>query len=159
MNEELPIVYRPRHGDTAWSVMGQHTGLADLPLTERGEQGARSLGNRLQGVTSTKVFTCPLRRARRMCELAGCGDIAEIDPDLVEWNYGGYGGRKTEHIRAERPDWRLFRDGCPNGESPQQVVARADCVIGRVRSVNADVGFFHWSLRHRWLGLGAVPQR
>ena len=139
MNKELPIVYLARHGDTAWSATGQHTGLTDLPLTERGEQVARRLGKRLQGLTFTKVFTSPLRRARRTCELAGFGDVAEIDPDLVEWNYGEYEGRRGEDIRVERPGWQLFCDGCPGGESPQQVVARADRVIGRVRSVNADV--------------------
>jgi broad specificity phosphatase PhoE len=162
MNKELPIVYLARHGDTAWSVTGQHTGLTDLPLTERGEQVARRLGKRLQGLRFAKVFTSPLRRARRTCELAGFGGVAEIDPDLIEWNYGEYEGRPTEHIRAERPDWQLFRDGCPGGESLQQVVARADRVIGRVRSVNADVllfssGHFIRMFVNRWLGLEPSP--
>ena len=158
MNKELPIIYLARHGDTAWSVTGQHTGLTHLPLTERGEQVARHLGKRLQGLTFAKVFTSPLRRVRRTCELAGFGDVAEIDPDLIKWNYGEYEGRQTEDIRAERPDWQLFRDACPGGESLQQVVARADRVIGRVRSVNADVllfssGHFIRMFVNRWLGL------
>ena len=105
----------------------------------------------------TKVYTSRLHRARRS-ELAGFGDMAEIDPDLVEWNYGEYEGLQTEHIRAERPDWQLFRDGCPSVETPQQVVARADCVIGGVCSVNADVlvfssGHFIRMFVSRWLGL------
>ena len=104
------------------------------------------------------MFTSPLLRARRTCELAGFGDVAEIDPDLVEWNYGEYEGRRGEDIRVERPGWQLFRDGCPGGESPQQVVARADRVIGRMRSVNADVllfssGHFIRMFVSRWLGL------
>ncbi len=127
-------------------------------MTEQGEQVARQLGKRLRGLTFAKVLTSPLRRARRTCELAGFGDVAEIDPDLVEWDYGEYEGRRTEDIHVERPDRQLFRDGCPGGESPQQVAARADRVIGRLRSVNADVllfssGHFIRVLVSRWLGL------
>ena len=126
MDESLPIVYLARHGETAWSLTGQHTGLTDLPLTERGERNARRLGERLKGLTFAKVFTSPLQRASRTCELAGFGPAAEVDPNLVEWDYGQYEGRRTSEIRAERPDWQLFRDGCPGGESPKQVAARAD---------------------------------
>jgi broad specificity phosphatase PhoE len=162
MKKELPIIYLARHGETAWSLTGQHTGLTDLPLTEQGEQVARRLEKRLGGLTFAKVVTSPLRRARRTCELAGFGDVAEIDPDLVEWDYGQYEGRRGENIRVERPDWQLFRDGCPGGESPQEVAVRADRVIGRVRLVNADVllfssGHFIRMFVIRWLGLEPSP--
>jgi len=156
MNSRFPIVYLARHGETAWTVTGQHTGLTDLPLTERGECNARRLGERLQGLTFAKVFSSPLQRAWRTCELAGFGPVAEIDPDLVEWDYGEYEGRLTSEILAQRPDWRLFRDGCPNGESPQQVAARADRVVNRVRAVDSDVlifssGHFLRMLATRWI--------
>jgi broad specificity phosphatase PhoE len=118
VSEELPNVYLARHGETAWSLTGQHTGLTDLPLTEAGERNARRLAERLKGLTFVKVFSSPLKRAVRTCELAGFGAIAEIDCDLGEWNYGEYEGRRGAEIRAERPEWQLFRDGCPGGESP-----------------------------------------
>ena len=158
MNESLPIVYLARHGETAWSLSGQHTGLTDLPLTERGELNAQRLGERLKGLTFAKVFTSPLRRASRTCELAGFGAVAEVDKDLVEWDYGQYEGRTTAEIRKERPDWQLFRDGCPGGESPSQVDARAQRVVSRVRAVQGDVlvftsGHFMRMLTSRWLGL------
>src|SRR5207253_7329858 len=110
MSAPLPTVYLARHGETAWSLTGQHTGLTDIPLTERGERNARSLGERLRGLTFARVFTSPLQRARRTCELAGFGSAAAVDPDLIEWNYGAYEGRTTADIRKERPDWQLFRD-------------------------------------------------
>jgi hypothetical protein len=116
-----PVVYLARHGETAWSLSGQHTGLTDLPLTERGERNARRLAERLKGLSFNKVFTSPLQRAKRTCKLAGFGGRAEVDRDLLEWNYGEYESRRTDEIHAERPDWQLFRDGCPGGESPQQV--------------------------------------
>jgi probable phosphoglycerate mutase len=164
MSETLPVVYLARHGETAWSASGQHTGLTDLPLTERGERNARRLGGRLAGMRFAKVFTSPLQRAARTCELAGFGGLAEADPDLVEWNYGEYEGRRTSEIRAGRPDWQLFRDGCPGGESPHQVGARADRVVGRVRAVHGDVlifssGHFLRVLAARWLGLEATAGR
>jgi probable phosphoglycerate mutase len=147
-----------RHGETAWSLSGQHTGLTDLPLTERGELNAQRLGERLKGLTFARVFTSPLRRASRTCELAGFGAVAEVDNDLVEWDYGQYEGRITGEIRKERPDWQLFRDGCPGGESPSQVDARAQRVVSRVRAVQGDVlvftsGHFMRMLTSRWLGL------
>jgi broad specificity phosphatase PhoE len=120
---ELPSIYLARHGETAWSLTGQHTGLTDLPLTS-GEQNARALGVRLVGLNFGKVFTSPLKRAVRTCELAGFGAAAEVDRDLLEWNYGQYEGRRTAEIHAERPEWQLFRDGCPGCESPD-LVARA----------------------------------
>src|SRR5512136_1203667 len=158
MREGFPIVYLARHGETAWTISGQYTGLTDLPLTERGERNARRLAERLRGVTFAKVFTSPLRRAARTCELAGFGAVAEIDPDLVEWNYGEYEGRLTADVHKERPDWQLFRDGCPGGESPNEVGARADRVVQRVRAVNGNVllfssGQFLRVVAARWLGL------
>ena len=164
MSEILSVVYLARHGETAWSLSGQHTGRTDLPLTERGERNARALGERLRGLTFAKVFTSPLQRAGRTCELAGFGSAAEIDPDLVEWDYGQYEGRRSAEIHAERPDWQLFRDGCPGGESPGQIGARADRVVGRVRAVKGDVlvfssGHFLRVLAARWLGLDAAGGR
>ena len=159
MGEALPVVYLARHGETAWSLTGQHTGLTDLPLTERGERNALRLSKRLKGLTFAKVFTSHLQRAARTCELAGFGAVAEIDRDLVEWNYGIYEGRRTAEILAERPGWELFRDGCPGGETPDQVAARADQVVRRVRAVVGSVllfssGHFLRVLAVRWLGLG-----
>src|SRR5215469_3056992 len=142
MRDELPIIYLARHGETAWTLSGQHTGRTDLPLTERGEQNARRLSERLRGLTFAKVFTSPLQRARRTCELAGFGSVADTDPDLVEWDYGQYEGRRSEDIRAERPDWNLFRDGCPGGETPEQISTRADRVVHCVRAVMANVLLF-----------------
>jgi broad specificity phosphatase PhoE len=156
--EILPLIYLARHGETAWTVTGQHTGLTDLPLTERGERNALRLGKRLAGLVFAKVLTSPLQRALRTCELAGFGATAEVDPDLVEWNYGDYEGVRTAEIHAIRPDWQLFRDGCPNGESPEQVGARADRVVSRVRAVKGNVlifssGHFLRVFAARWLGL------
>ncbi len=164
MSEVLPVIYLARHGETAWSLSGQHTGLTDLPLTDRGQRNARALGERLQGLTFARVFTSPLQRAARTCELAGFGAAAEIDRDLLEWNYGEYEGRRTTEILAERPNWQLFRDGCPGGESPDQVGARADRVVGRLRAVQGDVllfssGHFLRVLAARWLGLEAGAGR
>src|SRR5918996_3347134 len=158
MSETLPTIYVARHGETAWSLSGQHTGLTDLPLTERGERNARQLGERLKGLAFAKVFTSPLQRATRTCELAGFGAAVEVDRDLLEWNYGEYEGRRTAEIHAERPGWQLFRDGCPGGESPDRVGARADCLLSRVRAVRGDVllfssGHFLRVLAARWLGL------
>ncbi len=158
MNEALPVLYVARHGETAWSVSGQHTGLTDLPLTPNGERNARRLGERLKGMTFARVFTSPLQRAALTCELAGFGAVAETDPDLVEWNYGQYEGRHSAEILAERPDWQLFRDGCPEGESPAQVGERADRVVQRVRTVPGNVllfssGHFIRVLAARWLAL------
>jgi broad specificity phosphatase PhoE len=160
----LPVTYLARHGETAWSLSGQHTGLTDIPLTERGERNALRLGARLKDSAFAKVFTSPLRRAARTCELAGFGAAAEVDRDLLEWDYGEYEGRRTMDIREERPDWQLFRDGCPGGESPHQVGARADRVVGRVRAVRGDVllfssGHFLRVLAARWLGLEAAAGR
>ena len=115
MIEVLPVIYMARHGETAWTLSGQYTGVTDLPLTERGERNARRLGERLRRLTFASVFTSPLQRAKRTCELAGFGAVAEIDRDLVEWNYGDYEGRHSVDVHREHPDWELFRDGCPGG--------------------------------------------
>jgi len=154
----LSIVYLARHGETAWSLSGQHTGLTDIPLTERGERNARRLGERLQGLEFAQVYSSPLQRARRTCELAGFGGIAKADPDLIEWNYGDYEGRRTKEIHLERPDWELFRDGCPGGEAPVDVGRRADRVVARARAIDGNLlvfssGHFLRVLAARWLGL------
>jgi probable phosphoglycerate mutase len=159
MSEVLPVVYIARHGETAWSISGKHTGRTDLPLTSNGERNARRLGERLKGVTFAKVLTSPLQRAARTCELAGFEAVAEIDPDLVEWDYGRYEGLRSAEILAQRPDWQLFRDGCPGGESLAQVGARADRVVQRVRAVPGNVllfssGHFIRVLAARWLAIG-----
>ena len=164
MSQMLPTIYLARHGETAWSLSGQHTGLTDLALTERGERNAGQLGNRLSGLAFAKVFTSPLQRAVRTAELAGFTAVAEVDRDLLEWNYGDYEGRRTTEIHVERPDWQLFRDGCPGGESPSQVGARADRVVHRMRALEGDVlvfssGHFLRVLAARWLGLDPAAGR
>ncbi|MGC2323355.1 MAG: histidine phosphatase family protein [Terriglobales bacterium] len=160
MSEVLPVVYLARHGETAWTLSGQHTGLIDLPLTANGERNAQRLGERLKGLKFAKVFTSPLQRAARTCELAGFGSVAETDPDLVEWNYGQYEGKVLAEILRERPDWQIFRDGCPGGESPAQISARADRVIQRVRTIAGNVllfssGHFLRVLASCWLAVGS----
>ena len=164
MAEALPVIYLARHGETAWSLSGQHTGRTDLPLTEGGERNARALGVRLRGLVFAKVFTSPLQRAAHTCDLAGFGNAAERDPDLMEWDYGEYEGRRTAEIHVERPDWQLFRDGCPGGESPAEIGARADRVVRLVRAVAGDVllfssGHFLRVLAARWLGLESAGGR
>jgi broad specificity phosphatase PhoE len=160
-NEILPVTYLARHGDTEWSRKGRHTGLTDLPLTEQGERNAQRLRERLTGLLFVKVLTSPLQRARRTSELAGFGGVAEVDPDLVEWNYGDYEGVRTDEIRANQPGWELFRDGCPNGESPADVAARADRVVARVRAIKGNAlifssGHFLRVFAARWLGLEPI---
>jgi probable phosphoglycerate mutase len=164
VSEPLPSVYLARHGETAWSLSGQHTGRTDLPLTARGEDQARSLGQRLRATKFAQVFTSPSQRARRTAELAGFGALAETDPDLAEWDYGQYEGRRTADILAERPGWFIFRDGCPAGEMPDQVAARADRVIKRIRTAHGNVLIFSSAhilrvLAARWLGLEAAGGR
>lgn len=160
----LPQVYLVRHGETAWTISGQHTGRTDIALTERGEQAAQKLRARLQGLRFAQVFTSPLRRARQTAELAGFGESAVADPDLMEWDYGDYEGRRTVDIRTERPGWRLFEDGCPGGETLLEVATRADRVIDRVRALETDVLVF----AHRdilriliagWIALPALEAR
>ena len=154
----LQTIYLARHGETAWSRSGQHTGLTDLPLNDRGECEARRLGGRLKGIEFARVLTSPLQRAKRTCELAGFGSRAEVERDLVEWDYGDYEGLRTADILARRPNWEMFRDGFPGGESFDQIAARADRVVDRVRSIDGAVllfssGHFLRILAARWLGL------
>jgi broad specificity phosphatase PhoE len=158
MAETLPTISLARHGETAWSLSGQHTGLTDIPLTARGERNARQLGTRLKGLKFSHVLVSPLQRARRTCELAGFGDHAIVDPDLVEWNYGEYEGKTSAQIRSQRQDWNVFRDGGPGGESPADVRARADRVIARLRALNSDAlvfssGHFLRVIGARWCRL------
>jgi broad specificity phosphatase PhoE len=155
----LPQIYAARHGETAWTISGQHTGRSDIPLTPRGERNARQLGRRLSGIAFRLVLTSPLERAMRTCELAGLGPRAEIDADLAEVNYGEYEGRQTADIQQENPGWDLFRDGAPGGESPEAITARADRLIARLRRIEEGsvILFTHMhflrSLAARWIGL------
>ena len=160
MSTEEQKVYLLRHGETEWSLNGRHTGVTDIPLTENGRIAARLLKPILAKVTFTLVLTSPLQRARETCELAGLGQFANVEPDLIEWNYGEYEGLTTEQIRLTRPGWSVFRDGCPGGESPEQVGARADRVITKVRAAAGNVALFghgHFTrvLAARWINLSA----
>jgi broad specificity phosphatase PhoE len=150
-----------RHGETQWTLSGQHTGITDIALTENGRQVAARWRPLLTARSFELVLTSPLQRARETCELAGLGEQAQIDSDLMEWNCGRYEGVTSQQIRAERPNWMIFRDGCPEGETPQQVAARVDRVISKVRSVTGDVALFaHGHLLRvfvaRWIGLEAI---
>jgi broad specificity phosphatase PhoE len=158
VSASLPDIYLVRHGETEWTLSGRHTGLTNLPLTPRGEEQARRLRYRLEGSNFARVFTSPLQRALRTCELSGYGSVAEVDHDLVEWNYGDYEGKKRPEILAHRPGWIIFRDGCPRGESPHDVGTRADRVIARIHQVDGNTlvfssGHFLRVLMARWLGL------
>ncbi len=164
MPSELPYVCLVRHGETAWTLSGQHTGRSDIALTPRGEDEARSLKPRLLAMRFSDVFTSPLQRAARTCELAGFGSAAVPDPDLVEWDYGEYEGRRTSEIRDARPSWRLFEDGCPGGESAADVGARADRVIARVRRCAGNVLLFAHRdffrvMAARWIVLPPIEGR
>lgn len=157
-NTQLPWVYLVRHGETAWSLSGQHTGLTDVPLTKRGERNASRLNKRLQGLNFAQVFTSPLQRAAQTCALAGFGSVATEDKDLVEWDYGEYEGITTPEIHQSRPGWDIFNDGCPGGELLSEIAARADRVVERIRAIDDNVLLFSHShflhvLAARWLGL------
>ena len=150
-------LYFMRHGETAWSLTGQHTGKTDLPLTEHGEAEARTLAPLLQGIAFDHVFTSPRRRARRTAELAGHAS-AIVEPDLAEWDYGDYDGIRIDEIRVTRPDWDIYVHGCPGGESPEAITARADRLIAKWSSLSGRVAaFFHGHfgrvLAVRWIGL------
>jgi len=159
MSSHLPRLFLTRHGDTPWTESRQHTGRTDLALNARGEHNARLIGERLRkNYSFAHIFTSPLQRATKTCELAGFGDRAEIDADLVEWDYGSFEGRRGKEIRAERPGWLLFRDGCPGGECPEDVAARADRFIARIRDLTGDIlafssGHVTRMIAARWLGL------
>jgi broad specificity phosphatase PhoE len=164
MSQTLPMVYLVRHGETAWTLTGQHTGRTDLPSTESGEQAARELGTRLAGLRIDRILSSPLQRARRTAELAMPGAFVETDDDLKEWDYGAYEGRRTADIEVERPGWRLFRDGCPGGETLDSVGARADRITGRVRAYGCNVLLFGHReilriLAVRWIGLAPKEGR
>jgi len=153
-------VYLLRHGETEWSLNGRHTGVTDIPLTENGRKLARQLQPILSEEQFVMVLTSPLQRARETCELAGLGTLASVDRDLMEWNYGEYEGLTTDQIRRTRPDWSVFRDGCPGGESPLQVSVRADRIVSRVRTVDGNVALFSHGhilrvLAARWINLSA----
>ncbi len=160
----MPRLYLVRHGDTAWTESHRHTGRADIALNERGEERARQMGAELARYSFRRVFTSPLQRVFRTCELAGFGATGEVDPDLTEWDYGRYEGKKTDEIVSERPGWDLFRVGCPGGESPADVAARADRFLARVRDVAGDVlafssGHIIRMIAARWLGLPPATAR
>jgi probable phosphoglycerate mutase len=154
----MPEIYLMRHGETQWSLSGKHTGVSDIPLTEHGRQQAGLLKQELVTRNFKLVLTSPLQRARETCELAGLAERAEIDPDLMEWNYGDYEGLTSDQIHAHRPTWTIFNDGGPGGETPEQVGVRVDHVIARVRAVGSDAALFAHGhvlrvLAARWLGL------
>lgn len=158
MTGALPRVYLARHGETAWTVTGRHTGVTDLPLTERGEENARRLGKLIGHEQFAHILVSPLKRTWHTCELAGFAGRAQVDPELIEWNYGDYEGLTTAEIREKRPDWIIYRDGCPGGERTSDVARRADRVIARVRAMGSKVllfssGHFLRVLGARWLGL------
>lgn len=154
-------LYLIRHGATEWSLSGRHTGRTDIPLTSNGEDEARELGKYLLNISFAHVLTSPLKRARQTCELAGLGKIPEIDPDLAELDYGDYEGRRSVDIRKERPDWNVYRDGCPRGEMPAQASDRADRLFARLRVLDGNVALFSHGqfgcvLAARWIGLAVA---
>ena len=155
-------IYFFRHGQTAWSLSGQHTGKTDIPLTAQGEDEARALLPWVRQVKFSHVLTSPRVRARRTCALVGLGDVAEIEPRLSEWDYGDYEGELSSDIRKERPGWNIFSDGCPDGEMPAQVSDRADHLIAYLTKMNGNIalfshGHFGLALAVRWIGL-AIEQ-
>ncbi|MGD0140495.1 MAG: histidine phosphatase family protein [Tepidisphaeraceae bacterium] len=159
MAQTLPRLFLIRHGSTDWAETHRFTGRTDLPLNVQGEENARRLAGRLAGIAFSRVFSSPLQRARRTCELAGFAAVAQVDPDLAEWNYGQLEGKFSDEIHRQLPDWDLFRDGAPGGESPGEVAARADRFINKVRQIDGDVAGFssaHISrvIVSRWIGLG-----
>jgi broad specificity phosphatase PhoE len=164
MSAALPQLFLARHGDTAWTDSRKHTGRTDIPLNERGEEHARQMGERLRRFSFVQVFTSPLQRASKTCELAGFGGIAEVDPDLTEWDYGDLEGLLTSDILKRRPGWELYRDGCPGGESPEDVAMRADRFIKRVHGMSGDIlafssGHIIRMIAARWTGLAPAAGR
>lgn len=154
-------IYFIRHGETEWTLLQRHTGSTDLPLTAHGESQARKLSGRLSQTAFTHVLTSPMKRARQTCTLAGLGGNPEIEPDLAEWDYGDYEGKRSSGIRESRPGWNVFLDGCPGGETPAQVAGRADRLIGRLRRLDGNValfshGQFGAAFAVRWIGLPVV---
>jgi len=157
----LPEIYLIRHGETEWSVAGRHTGRTDIPLTPHGEEMARELGRQLRGIAFARVLSSPRLRAWQTCTLAGFGAKAKVEPDLAEWDYGDYEGKHAAEILAARPEWNLFRDGCPRGGTPGQVSDRADRLLGRLRGHEGNIALFthaHFGrvLGARWIGLPTI---
>lgn len=155
---ELLRIYLIRHGETEWSISGQHTGRTDIPLTTHGEEQAAKLELYFKNISFTQVLTSPMQRARQTCALAGLGNVSAIADDLSEWNYGVYEGLRSVDIREQRVDWNIFRDGCPQGESPEQIGQRADRFITQLRKIEGNIALFshgHFSsvLATRWIGL------
>ncbi len=154
-------LYLIRHGETEWSLSGRHTGRTDIALTANGADEARELGKRLQGIPFAHVLTSPLKRALQTCELTGLGHVREIEPDLAEWDYGDYEGRSSADIRKGRPDWNVYRDGCPGGEMPAQVAVRADRLIARLCELDGNIALFSHgqigsAIAARWIGLAVI---
>jgi len=164
MNTSIPTplrLYLIRHGETEWARSGQHTGRTDIPLTKNGEDEARELGKHLRGIPFTHVLTSPLQRAGKTCELVGLDQAPEIELDLAEWDYGDYEGKQSVDIRKVRPDWNVFRDGCPHGETPAQISDRADRLIARLCRLYGNIALFSHGqfggiLAMRWIGLAVV---
>jgi|GEM_PF-130710 len=157
-------LYLIRHGETEWALTSRHTGRTDIALTQNGEDEARKLGRHLRDIQFAHVLTSPLKRARRTCELVGLEGIPEIEPDLSEWNYGDYEGRRSVDIRKEEPNWNVFRDGCPHGEMPAEVSGRADRLIARLRTMDGKIALFSHGqfgavLATRWIGLPLAEAR
>ena len=151
-------LYLIRHGETEWSLDHRHTGRTDIPLTANGESEARELGKHLRDIQFSHILTSPLKRAQQTCALVGLDQVPEIEPDLVEWDYGDYEGKQSVNIRKERPDWNIFRDGCPHGEMPIQISDRADRLLARLRSLDGNIALFSHGqfggvLAVRWIGL------
>ena len=166
MTKSIPLLrlYLIRHGETEWALTNRHTGLTDIPLTAKGEDESRELGKHLRDIQFTHVLTSPLKRARQTCELVGLDKVPEIEPDLAEWDYGDYEGKRSEDIRKVRPDWNVFRDGCPHGETSAQVSERADQLIARLQTLDGKVALFSHGqfggvLAVRWIGLPLVQAR
>lgn len=157
-------LYLIRHGETEWSITGQHTGRTDIPLTRNGEDQARRLGARLKGMAFSQVLTSPLLRARQTCALVGLDRAPEIEADLIEWDYGEYEGRRTVEILGQRPDWSIFRDGCPRGETPARIQARADALLARLRQMDGNIALFSHGqfggvVAARWIDLPLAEAR
>jgi broad specificity phosphatase PhoE len=156
-----PRIFYFRHGETQWSLSGQHTGVSEIPLTPHGEMQARALRPWVETIAFSHVLTSPRLRARATCELAGLDGRSQIEPALAEWNYGDYEGRRSVEIHAERPGWNIFRDGCPNGESPSEICERVDRLIARLRAIEGDIALFshgHFGavFGARWIGLPVI---
>ncbi len=154
-------LYLIRHGETEWALSGRHTGRTEIPLTPNGEDEARNLGKHLRDIRFSHVLTSPLKRAQQTCALVGLVQVPEIEPDLVEWDYGDYEGKQSVNIRKEQPDWTIFRDGCPHGEMPTQISDRADRLIARLRRLSGNVALFSHGqfggvLAARWIGLAVI---